>query len=62
MEIAAERGPFILCPRCRSEDFHRSRGRGLYEKIVLRALGRTFYRCNQCGVRFYTKRSEQPKY
>jgi rubrerythrin len=36
------------------------RGRGLYEKIILRVFGRTFYRCNQCGVWFYTKRGKQP--
>jgi DNA-directed RNA polymerase subunit RPC12/RpoP len=56
METAAEKEQSIACPRCRSEDYHRSRGRGLYEKVVLKAFRRTFYRCNQCGVRFYTKR------
>jgi DNA-directed RNA polymerase subunit RPC12/RpoP len=61
MEPAAENEHSIACPRCRGEDFHRSRGRGLFEKIVLRAFGRTLYRCNQCGVRFYTKRGEQAR-
>jgi hypothetical protein len=56
MERAAENEHSIACLTCRSEDFHRSRSRGLYQRIILRALGSTFYRCNQCGVRFYTKR------
>jgi hypothetical protein len=58
MEIAAEGGLSTACPRCRSEDYHRSRG--LYEKIVLQAFGRTFYRCNQCGVWLYTNAGSSP--
>jgi hypothetical protein len=29
----------MTCPTCRSEDLHRSRGRGIYERICLFVLG-----------------------
>jgi predicted Zn-ribbon and HTH transcriptional regulator len=59
MGIALGNGSFMTCPSCRSEDLYRSRGRGIYERIVLRVLGRYPYRCNECGVRFYAKRPKQ---
>ena len=59
MGIAVGNGAFMTCPKCRSEDLYRSRGRGIYERIVLRALGKYPYRCNECGERFYSKRPKQ---
>ena len=53
MGIAVGNLFFMTCPSCRSEDLYRSRGRGIYERIISRALGRYPYDCNQCGARFY---------
>jgi DNA-directed RNA polymerase subunit RPC12/RpoP len=56
MGVATRNRDFMACPRCGSEDLYRSRGRGIYERIVLRVFDRYPYRCKQCGARFYTKR------
>ncbi len=56
MVVAAGNWGFMACPMCGSKDLYRSRGRGIYERVVLRVFDRYPYRCKQCGVRFYTKR------
>ena len=35
---------------------HRSRAQGLYERLVLRALRKYPYRCDECDFRFFAKR------
>lgn len=40
------------CPKCESNDVHRSRRRGLYEGLALRLILRAPFRCVACGLRF----------
>ena len=44
---------FRRCPQCASENVHRSRRRGFYERLLLRLRRHRPYRCYQCGHRFY---------
>ena len=46
-------GRLMTCPLCASDNLHRSRGRGIYERILLRAIGKYPYRCDECDERFY---------
>jgi hypothetical protein len=50
----------MTCPLCAGEDLHRSRGRGIYERILLRAIGKYPYRCDECDERFYAQRPKEP--
>ncbi len=58
MGVATRNRDFMACPRCDSEDSYRSRGRGIYERIVLRVFDRYPCRCKQCGARFYYETPE----
>jgi ribosome modulation factor len=42
----------MKCPKCHSEDLHRSRRRGLKEGWSLRRKQLAPYRCSACGNRF----------
>jgi DNA-directed RNA polymerase subunit RPC12/RpoP len=55
MGIADKDRSFIECPRCASKELRRSRGRGIFERILLRAIGKFPYRCDECDLRFYAK-------
>jgi CheY-like chemotaxis protein len=46
----------MTCPKCGSKKMHRSRGRGIYERMALRAFRRYPFHCDECGVRFYARR------
>jgi transposase-like protein len=46
----------MKCPSCASEDLHRSRSPGIFEKMLLRVLGRFAYRCDECDERSYLQR------
>jgi len=43
-----------MCPNCRSANTHRSRRRGLFERVVLRMAFVRAYRCDNCSRRFYS--------
>ena len=43
------------CPHCGSRHFHRSRRRGIWERLFLRMLRFRIYRCERCYKRFYSK-------
>jgi transposase-like protein len=60
MAILNGNGSFMTCPLCASEHLHRSRGRGIYERILLRAIGKYPYRCDECDERFYAQRPKVP--
>jgi hypothetical protein len=47
------------CPKCNSEKLHRSRRRGLYERLVLQRKYFAPYRCEACGVRFIVSTVEK---
>jgi transposase-like protein len=53
-------GRLMTCPLCASDNLHRSRGRGIYERILLRAIGKYPYRCDECDERFYAQRPKLP--
>jgi hypothetical protein len=56
-------GSALTCPKCGSQHLlYRSRGRGIFERIVLRVTGRYPFHCDACGVRFYAKREKQLNY
>ncbi len=39
------------CPRCRSQEIHRSRTRSIWEGFRKELTGRRLYRCRACGCR-----------
>lgn len=43
------------CPKCKSRVVHRSKRRGILERIILYPLGFRAYRCEYCDHRFYSK-------
>jgi ribosomal protein L37AE/L43A len=47
---------YPVCPGCGSSEVRKSRGRGIFERAVLRALFRRAYRCDICDKRFYGRR------
>lgn len=47
------------CPHCGSKHLHRSRRRGLRERLVLPLVGVLPYRCEDCDRRFLS-RSDPP--
>ena len=60
MGILIGNGRLMTCPSCASELLHRSRARGICERILLRALGKYPYRCDECDERFYAQRPKVP--
>ena len=42
----------MICPNCGSEAVHRSKRRGMGERVVLSAVGLLPYRCSACHTRF----------
>ena len=48
--MAAE-PPLPSCPKCRSEEFYRSRTRNRWEKAVKAATPLLYFRCRACGWR-----------
>ena len=42
---------FLICPRCSSQNFYRSRSRSIREKIARAILPFRYYRCHDCGWR-----------
>jgi predicted Zn-ribbon and HTH transcriptional regulator len=41
------------CPRCRSEQIHRSRRKGIIERRILAMLFVRPFRCVSCDLRFF---------
>jgi transposase-like protein len=56
MVIALGNRTFMTCPSCHSQELHRSRAQGFYERFVLRVLRKYPYRCDECDFRFFAKR------
>lgn len=48
-----------ICPYCGDGHFHRSRQRGVLERLLLRILRLRPYRCSLCATRFYAPRFDQ---
>jgi hypothetical protein len=43
------------CPQCKSTVVHRTKRRGILERIILYPLGFRAYRCGYCDHRFCSK-------
>ena len=53
---------FIVCPKCDSEEYHRSHPRNSYEKLRKAILRQRPYRCHECAYRgWVTIKSIRPK-
>jgi hypothetical protein len=49
-----------FCPLCGSNQFHRSRRRGIWERLFLRVFNFHAYRCERCDSRFFSKTKHAP--
>ncbi len=49
---------YPICPACGSSEVRKSRGRGIFERVILRMLFRRAYRCDICDKRFYGRRNK----
>jgi len=52
----ASRDAYPVCPACGGSEVRKSRGRGIFERAVLRVLLVRAYRCDYCDKRFYGRR------
>ena len=43
----------IRCPDCSSARFHRSKKKGLYERLILSMFFVRPFRCDECDFRFF---------
>jgi len=55
--VESRSSPKTVCPRCGSSWVCRVYRIGMIERHLLRALGRSPYRCDCCEHRFYLRRS-----
>lgn len=50
----------LCCPRCGSSEISRSRPRGVMEKHLGNLMHLRPYRCYECSLRFWKRRSTAP--
>jgi DNA-directed RNA polymerase subunit RPC12/RpoP len=50
------KGAELFCPRCGSEQLHRSHRDNAFERYFLTLIGVLPYRCESCNERFFSRK------